>query len=431
MSEYEKNLQVRREKLRDLVSREEVNLTKEIAELAQRDERAQFEAKLARIEELKKQQEKEHETTVAAKQMQRYLASCPDVKQELSRRRAIDAKQCNVAQMADNETRRLTEKELDAVWHAIMVRDTEAKKHREKKEFERRTLAQQEIVSTLAKQVADKLALKGEKEQIERDEQKHLERLYEDMRQEELKNLEIEKQKREKLKKELDEQILMTKESIVKRARKEAIMDREYKMLAVEELAREKARAKQDTAALRVELDSYMKYLEKLQQEEVKRKLEAESLIRQSHENIEAKRELALIKFNEARRRAAQEVLRSREEQLKERQEAEKREQLLKIEEREAFEKQIEMDADMAATKQKENRQKTLGYGLELKEQQRCVETTRRHELEEERQYHQAEMKRQAEAHQRLADKLLNASESITPHPFKALLKECLKESPS
>lgn len=431
MSAYEKNLQTRREKLRDLVSSEEANLTREIVEVARRDECVRFEEKLAKIEESRKRHEEEQEALVAAKQMQRYLASCPDIKRELSRRATIDAKQCNVAQMASNEARRLTEKELDAVWHEIMLKDTEAKRYKETEESERQILAKQETVSTLAKQVADKLALEDEKKRVERDEREHLERLCEDVRRAELRDLEMERQKREKLKGELEEQILTTKRYIAERAREEATVDREFGMLAEEELARERVRAKRDTAALRAELDSYLKYLENLQREEAKRNLEMEAIIRQSYKDIEAKRELARKKFKEARRRAAQEVLRGREEQLKARQEAEKREQRLKMKERETLERQIEMDADLAAMEQKENRQKALRYGLELKEQQRCVETTRRQELEEERRHHRAEMKRQAEECQRLADKLLNASESITPHPFKALLKECLKESPS
>lgn len=403
----------------------------EIAEVAQRDECARLEEKLASTEELRKRHEEEREAVVAAKQVQRYLASNPDIKLELSRRSTVDAKQCNVAQMADNEARTLAEKELDAVWHEITLRDTEAKRHKETEESERRALAKQETVSTLAKQVADKLALEDEKKRVERDEQEHLERLCEDVRRAELRNLEMERQKREKLKGQLEEQIVTARKFSAERAREEATVDRAFRMLVDEEVARERARAKQDTAALRAELGSYLKYLENLQRKEVKRNLEVEAIVRQSHKDIEAKRELALEKFKEARRRAAQEVLRGREEQLKARQEAERREQRLKMVEREALERQIEMDADLAATEQKENRQKALRYGLELKEQQRCVEATRRHELEEERRHYRAEMKRQEEENQRLADKLLNASESITPHPFKALLKEYLKESPS
>jgi len=401
---------------------------REIMEMAQQNECARFEEILARTEELKKRHDEEHKTMVAVKQMQQYLASCQDIKQEFSRRCTIDAKQCNVAQMASNEAKKLAEKELDAVWHEIMLKESEVKRHKETEESKRRTLAQQETVSTLAKQVADKLALEDEKKRVKRDEQEHLKRLREDMRRAELKNLEMERQKREKLKKELEEQILTTKKFVAKCAHEETMVDRIFKTLAEEELAKEKVHAKRDI--LRTELDSYLKYLKDLKQEKVKRNLEMEAIIRQSHKDIEAKRELELKKFKEIRRRAMQEVLRGWEEQLMMRQEAEERERQLKIEEREMLERQIEMNANLTAMEQKENREKALRYGLQLKEQQRCVETTRRHELEKERQYYQAEMKRQMEENQRLTDELLNVSErmSITPHPFKALLKESLKE---
>ncbi|KYN31337.1 hypothetical protein ALC56_14218 [Trachymyrmex septentrionalis] len=428
ISAYEENLQARREKLRDLVSSEETNLMREIMEVARRNECARFEEILARTEELKKQHDEEHKTMVAAKQMQQYLASSPDIKQAFSRRCTIDAKQCNAAQMASNEAKRLAEKELDTVWHEIMLKESEVKRHKETEESERRTLAQQETVSTLAKQVADKLALEDEKKRVKRDEQEHLKRLREDTRRAELKNLEMERQKQENLKKELEEQILTTKKFVAKRAHEETMVDRIFITLAEEELAKEKTHAKQDTVVLRTELDSYLKYLEDLKQKEVKQNLEMEAIIWQSHKDIEARRELELKKFKESRRRAMQEVLRGREEQLMMRQEAHERERQLKIEEREMLERQIEMNANLTAMEQKENREKALRYGLQLKEQQRCVETTKRQELEEERQYYQAEMKRQAEENQRLTDELLNVSESIMPHPFKALLKESLKE---
>lgn len=393
-------------------------------EEAQRSEDVRSKEARSRAEELRKRDEEEHESLVAAKRMQQYLALYPDVKQELSKRCTIDAKRCNVAQMADNEAKRLAEKELDALWHKVMLKELEIVKRRETEKSERRALARQEMVSALAKQVADRLALEEERKRIEKSEQEQLEQLWEDVRQAELRNLETERQKREILKREFEEQILLAKRCLAERAREEAAADRAYKAMAEEELAK-RARVQENTAALRMELLAYLKYLEDLRQEEVKRQLEVEAIVRQSHEDVEARRELALRKFKEARQRSMQEVLRCREEQLQAKREAEKRERRLKAEEQEVLERQIEMDANLTAMKQKESRQKALRYGLELKKQQKDVETMRRRELEEDRRYHQAEIKRQAEEYQRLTNVLLNASENITPHPFKVLLKEC------
>nr|XP_012225495.1 PREDICTED: trichoplein keratin filament-binding protein-like [Linepithema humile] len=425
MSAYEESLETRREKLRDLVLNEEADLTREIVEEAQRSEDARSKEARSRAEELRKRKEEEHESLVAAKRMQQYLASYPDVKQELSKRCAIDAKQCNLAQMADNEARRLAEKELDGLWRKVMLKELEMMKHREAEESERRVLARRETVSALAQQVADRLALEEERKRMEKSEQEHLERLWEDVRQAELRNLETERQKREILKREFEEQILLAKRRLAERAREEAEADRAYKAMAEEELAEEKARAKGNTAALRMELLAYLKYLEDLRREEVKRQLEVEAIVRQSREDVDARRELALRKFKEARQRAMRQVLRGREEQLRAKREAGEEERRLKAEEREALERQIEMDANLTAMEQKESRQRVLRYGLELKKQQNYVETMRRCELEEDRRHHRAEIKRQAEEYQRLTNVLLNASENITPHPFKVLLKEC------
>ncbi|KAM0732096.1 hypothetical protein ACS0PU_001638 [Formica fusca] len=426
MSTYEENLQKRREKLRDLVLSDEMNLTREITEEAQRGEDARLEEMRARTEELRKRREEEHEAMVAAKRMQQYLAACPDIKQELSRRRAIDAKRCNVAQMADNEAKRSTEKELDDLWHKLMLKELEAKKREETEESEKRALAQQEMALALTRQVEDRLVLKEGRNRAEQDERReHLERLWEEVRRAELQNLEAEKQKREKLKRELEEQILTAKRFLVERAREEATVDRVFNMLVEEELAKEKASAKKDTKALRAELLAYLKYLEDLRQEEVKRNLEVEAIVEQSHRDVEERRNLAMRKFKEARQRAAQEVLRGREEQLRAKQEADEQEQRFKMEEREALERQIEMNANLIAMERKESRQRAFRYGLELKEQQRYVQEMRRRESEEDRRYHREEAVRQADEYQKLTDELLKASENITPHPFKALLKEC------
>ncbi|XP_050446787.1 uncharacterized protein LOC126849199 [Cataglyphis hispanica] len=426
MSTYEENLQKRREKLRDLILSEEMNLTREIEEEARRGEDARLEEMRARTEELRKRHEEEHEAVVAAKRMQQYLLAYPDIKQKLWKERAIDAKLCNVAQMADNETRRSAEKELDDLWHQLMMKELEAKKSEEAEKCKKRALANRETALVLTKQAEDKLMLEEGTKRAEQDERReHLKRLWEEVRQAELQNLEAEKQKRERLKRELEEQILTTKRFLVERARKEAMIDCEFNSLVEDDLAREKASAQRDTAALRKELLAYLKYVEDLRQEEIKRNLEVEAIIEQSHKDIQARRNLAMKKFKETRYRILQETLCGRKEQLRAKQEMEEQERRFKMEEKEAVERQIEMNANLIAMERKESRQRALCYGLELKEQQRYVEEKRRRELEEDRRYHREEAARQADEYQKLTDELLKTSENITPHPFKILLKEC------
>ncbi|XP_029159006.1 LOW QUALITY PROTEIN: trichohyalin-like [Nylanderia fulva] len=426
MSAYEENLERRREKLRDLVWSEETRYSKELAEETRKAEDSRLEGMRARTQELWKQREEAREATVAAKRMQQYLATCPDVKLELSRRRAIDAKRCNVTQIADNEAKRSAERDLDQLWHQLMLRELEAKKREETKESERRALAKRETSLALSRQLEDRLVLvEEEKKRVLQDEREQLERLWDEVRQAELRNLEAERQKREILKRDLEEQILTAKRLLVERAREEAAVDRGFRRLVEEDLAREKAETKRNTAALRAELLAYLGYLEDLRQEEARRNLEVEVIIEQSHEDIQARRELAMKRFKEARQRVAQEVLRGREEQLRVKREAEEEDRRLKVEEREAVKKRVQMDANLMATEKEENRQRALCYGLELQEQHRSVQETKLRESEEDRRYHREEATRRADEYQRLTEELLKASENITPHPFKVLLKEC------
>lgn len=418
-------MEKRREKLRDLVSSEEMSLTRELAEETRRAEDSRLEGMRARTLELRKQREEAREATVADKRMQQYLAARPDVKLELSRRRAIDAKRCNVAQMADNEAKRSAERELDDLWHQLMLRELEAKRREEAERSEKRALAKRETSLALSRQLENQLVLGDERKRVLQDEREQLERLWEEVRQAELRNLEVERQKRERLKGDLDEQILMAKRFLVERAREEAAVDRGFRRLVEEELVREKAETKQDTATLRAELLAYLGYLEDLRQEEARRNVEVEAIIEQSRKDIQARRELAMKRFKEARQRVAQEVLRGREDQLRAKQEAEEQERRLKIKEKEAVEKQVQIDADLTATEREESRRRALRYGLELQEQHKSVQEMRLRESEEDRRYHREEAARQADEYQRLTDELLKASENITPHPFKVLLKEC------
>lgn len=396
---------------------------KETVHETQRSADARLEEMRAKTEELKKRQMMEHDAIVSAKRMQQHLASCQDIKLMMSKRGAIDAKQCNIKQMADNEAKILTQKNLDALWHDVMLKDLEVRKCREMEESEKRILARQEMVAILAKQVAHKLVLEEEKKRVKKSEQEYLEQLQKDMRQTELSNLAAEKQKRENLKREFEEQILTAKKYLAERASKEAAIDHTFITLTEEELSKEKVRSKKDSASLHRELLVYLKYLKDLRQQEAKRNLEVEAVVQQSIKDAETKRELAMKKLKEARQHGMQQVLHDREEQLRARQKTNERDRQLQMEERQVVEREIEMNANLTATEQKESRQKALRYRQDLKEQREYLETMKRRELEEERRFHQVTMK-EKEEYQRLTNELLNASENIAPHPFKNLFKE-------
>lgn len=391
MSAYEEGLRARRERLCDLVLDEESSLTRELAEETQRAEDARFEERRATTEELRKQQEQERETLAAAKRTQQYLASCQTVKEEHSKGCAINVKRSNMAQIADNRAKRSAEKELEELWYRAMQRQLETETLKEMQESAKRATAEREVASTLAKQVAEKVALDEERKRQRRSsELEQLQRLREESRREESRDLETRRQKQEKLRKEMEGGILDARRRQEERAREEA--DRESTEGEIL-----KQRPTKDAATLRIESMAYAGYLEELRRDEVKRERELEAAIARSREDAEARRELERKKLKEARERGLQEVLRGREEQTRAKRDAEAAEQRLKMVEREALERQIECDANLTAMERRQSRQKAYRYGLELKGQQEQREQRQRRLLEAERRRELEEMKSQGD----------------------------------
>ncbi|XP_032685281.1 trichohyalin-like [Odontomachus brunneus] len=415
VSAYEESLRTRRERLCDLVVNEESSLTRELAEEARRAEDAQFEEMRVTTEELRKQQEQARKALVAAKRTQQYLASCQTVQQKYSRGCTINVKRSNVAQIADNEAKRSAEKELEELWHRAMQRQLETERLKETRESTKRASAQREVACTLAKQVAEKKsALEQERRLLQKSELEQLEQLQEELRLAESRDLQLRQQKREQLKRDIEEDILVAGQRHAERAREEAAANRAS---AEGEIIKE--RLTKNPATLRTESMAYAGYLEDLRRDEARREREVEAAIERSREDAEARCDLTRRKLKEARERSLQEVLRGREEQVRARRDAEAAERRLKMQEREVLERQIESDANLAAMKRRESRQKAYRYGLELKEQQ---EQRRQRLGEEERRRELEEVKRQTdeEDRMRLVQETWSASGKITRNPLRA-----------
>nr|XP_012148891.1 PREDICTED: trichohyalin [Megachile rotundata] len=425
LAEHEDEVNERRDRLRELLLREQMNLTREVVYQAQHGDDARMDEMRQRNAELRREQEEQRLAIVAAKRMQQYLEQCPEAREKIAKRSTVQAKMGNLAQIADNEAKKRAEKELDNLWHELMLKEVEMKKEREVEEAKNRCVIEQTNLSTLAKQMAGKLALKEHKKQVQQEDKEYMEQLMKKFREEELKRLEKEREDREKLKKDLQDQILVAKRQLAERARHEQEIDRLRQTLAEEELARERSKIQETSAALRKELLAYLQYLEDLRKEEAKRNIEVDRIVQQWMKDSADERDLAKKKFKEFQQRNLQEVLRAREEQLKIKCEREKQEMEQRRLEKEALEMDIELNAKLAAHAKELKKKKMLCYRGELEEQWRQTDEARRREKQEDIERVKLEELRQQQEYEKLTDELLNASENIVPHPFKILLKQC------
>lgn len=412
---------VRREKLREILLKEEMGLIHEVIDQAQHGDDARMDDMRRTIEEIHKEEEEQRLALLAEKKMQQYMMGSALLREELSRKAVIEAKQINLAQMAENEVKRQAEKELDNFWHQMMLKEVEAKMKRDVEETKRRCLVQENDIHVLLKQIAGKSAMEEQRRRIREEDVEHMQRLREVIRKEELDKVERDRQKKEDLKKELLEQIRLAKTRLAEEDRHEKEMDRLRGVIAAEELAREEAAIVETTAALRSELLAYLEYLESLKKQEVRRNVEIDRLVQQSLNEASVRRDKAVKRFKEVRQKLLQDVLDGREEQLRIKREKEKKEEEDRSLEKEMLEKEIEMEAKLTANAKKEERERMLCYKKELEEQWKLKDETRRTEMEEGKKMYLEELKRENDEY----NKRMDISQIAVPHPFKFLLKEC------
>lgn len=412
---------VRREKLREILLKEEMGLIHEVIDQAQHGDDARMDDMRRTIEEIHKEEEEQRLALLAQKRMQQYVMGSALFREELSKKAVIEAKQINLVQMTENEVKRQAEKELDNFWHQMMLKEVEAKKQRDVEETKRRCLVQENDTEILMKQMAGKLALEEERKRIRQEDVEHMERLCEAVRKEELDKAERDRQKKEELKNDLLEQIRLAKTRMTEEDHHEKEMDRLRGVITAEELAREEAAIVETTAAFRSELLAYFEYLENLKKQEERRNLEIDQLVEQSLKEAAAKRDEAVKRYKEVRKKLLQDVIEGREQQLRIKCEKKKKEEEDRLLEKEMLEKEIEMEAKLTANAKKEERERMLCYKKELMEQWKLKDETRRKEIEEGKKMYVDELKRQNDEY----NKIMDVPQVTAPHPFKILLKEC------
>lgn len=412
---------VRREKLREILLKEEMGLIHEVIDQAQHGADARMDDMRRTIEEIHKEEEEQRLALLAKKRLQQYMMGSALLREEMSKRAIIEAKQINLVQMVENEAKKRAEKELDDFWHQMMLKEVEAKKQRDVEEAKRRCLLQEQDNLVLLKQIAGKSALEEHKKQIRQEDVEHMERLREVIRKEDLDKLEKDRERKEKMKEDLLEQIQLAKARLAEQDRHEKEIDHLREVIVTEELAREEAAMVETTAAFRAELLAYLEYLEKLKKQEERRNVEIDRLVQQSLDETAARRDKAVKRFNEARQKLLQDAIEGRELQMRMKCERERKEEEDRLLEKEMLEKEIEIEAKLTANAKKEERERILCYKKELEEQWKCKDETRRKEAEEEKKMYLEELKRQTDEY----NKMMDVSQIAIPHPFKILLKEC------
>ncbi|XP_053598435.1 trichohyalin-like [Microplitis demolitor] len=393
-SANEEDINIRRAKLRNMISSEEALLSRELVNLdhKRKDTRAEEAAKQDELHRMREEEERRH--LVTSKRQQQYFENSPEARDKMSREIARGVKFANLAQILEKNSRHREEKQLDQLWHEIMSKEAAAQKQHENNLLAKRRAREKETGSILSQQMAARSSTEEELRRQREEERQELENLWAQVREEEVRNLEAEKLKREKFKRDLEEQLTEARKQFADKMKQEK------------------------------EISSYMKYLEELKAEQAKRKEEVEAIIEQSARDIEARRDLARKQYQEHQARLRHEIIRARDDQLKAKRDLEAKQRRKVKEEREVCRKDAQLAAAASVEDVYKKKEMARRYRQELQAQLELQEINKRRDAIEDMEKYQRALKEQDE-YEKFKDEVVKKPDFIPIDAFKFMMKEC------
>ncbi|GLV39791.1 hypothetical protein CBL_08143 [Carabus blaptoides fortunei] len=181
MAEYDRQIDIRREKLRKLFYEEERLYVKEVVDTAQKTEELVMKERIQKLKTIKEQRIAEELEIARQNKLRQYLNRCAEFRPVLINQRLRESKQAQLQQMHENETRKMQERELEHMWHEIAMKEMQKQILREEKEALQKKNTQEELKSIMS------MNMKEQEEQIEKrkhvlnDERKRLDKLGEEI----------------------------------------------------------------------------------------------------------------------------------------------------------------------------------------------------------------------------------------------------------
>ncbi|KAG5881411.1 hypothetical protein JTB14_008922 [Gonioctena quinquepunctata] len=420
---YEETVEIRRQKLQELLCKEEREYHWETVKLAQKSDEVKMEEMKRRSQLLRVRREEERLKIVHEKRIEQFRNRCQELRPSLFNKHLVETKNTQLQQMRENEARREADKELDKMWDDLILKEARAKLEREEQELIARKRNQLDLQSVWDKQIKGKELLKAEKEKVAQEDRIEMEKLREQLRREEIQALDAKRRKRDRTANELLEQIATQAQLLAQRKEDEEAVDRAFDKLAKMEMEREQQASHDFTSQYRRETAMYKKHLLDLEEEQKKEEKELFRLLDIHRQEIEKKQDEARCKVLEAKRKLQKDVLQGRDEQLAlKRQEAENQ---LKLKQAEnellqmAFEKNERLQAESdrlegeAVRQYREDLQMQIAHNNILRDREK-----------QELQRQMEEGRKEEEKYKKIvADMIVENVQNVEKHPFRRVLE--------
>lgn len=424
MQQYEATVEKRREKLQQLLCDEERIYYFETVQMAQQGNELKLEDMKRRTELLKARREEERLKIVHEKRIEQYKNRCQELRPSLAKKHLIESKNTQLQQMRENEMRREAERELDRMWFELMKKEVQTKMDREQQELLRRKNQEKDLLETWNMQVKGKELMQADVKRVALEEKLEIEKLSEQIRNEQIEMLDARRRKRDQLARDILEQIAAHEAVERKRKQEEAALDQSYNSLTMREIQREKDMQEDTTKQAAREMVMYRNHLKDLKAEREKEDTELEKLLEIHRKEIEKKQDESRCKLVEARMALQKDVLQGRAEQLNYKQQEAEQQLKLKQAENELLRmccdtnERLQAESDrleMEAVRQyREDLQKQIEYNNKLREQAR-----------QEMERHLLKGLQEEEEYRRIADDMVKKNlETNATHPFRKMLEK-------
>ncbi|KAJ8925518.1 hypothetical protein NQ315_009357 [Exocentrus adspersus] len=424
IEEYEKSVEERRERLRELFIKEEREFYYETVDQAQKGDEKRMEETKRRAELLRAETEAKRLELVQMKRTQQYRNRCQELRPFLEKKHTVESKSAQLQQIRENEARRESERELDRMWHNLMMKELEAKVEREQQDAMKEKQHQEELLEVWNMQVKGKELLKEEVAKVAEEDRMEMLKLNETLKKEKIEAEQEKIRKREQTAKDLLGQLSDQRQLLAQRRKEEHALNEAFGKLAQLELEKEKQSFKDSSTQAKRESALYRKHLKELAEARKREEEQLEKMLNEYQKEVQKKQDEARCKVVEAKRKLHEGVLKERAEQLAlKRQQAEQQlkekqaeNELLRIvfERNNCLQDQSDRLEKLAAQQYREDLLKQIEYNNLLRQKEREeLERQLRNGMEEEEQYKQFAQKA-----------IKEMSDLGGKHPFRRVLEK-------
>ncbi|RZC37371.1 coiled-coil domain-containing protein 11-like [Asbolus verrucosus] len=422
---YDGSIEKRREKLRDLLCKEEQEFIEETIDQAQKGVDNRMQDMKSKAQLLKAQREAERMEIVNEKRIQQDIKDCTELRPVLIKKNLVDSKNTQLQQMKENQMRKEAEKELDGMWYNLMMKEAEAKMEKETQDMLKYNRAMKETIEVWEKQIEGKKVMMAEAEKVAAEDRMEIVKLQEQIRREEIEALDSKRRKRDLVAKELREQIALQEHYAAERKKAEDALNDALCRMAAAEVQREKQKIRDTTAVAKRETAIYRNHLKELEEERKLEERRLNELLEEHRKMIEKKQEEAICKLTHAREQLQKNVLAGRAEQLKYKQQEAENQLKLKEAENELIRMACETNERLQAEHERLQAEQVKQYREDLKKQIEANSEKRRLEKEQLKR-ELAEGLAEEERHRQHVLEIIDVrlKDQSYVHPFRRILEQ-------